>query len=418
MLYTKAASLLSLLVGAASVQASTGSSSTSLGAPAGFVQARGQEFVLDGKPFYFAGANSYWISFIANLSDVSKTMDEAKAAGLHVIRTWGFNDKNVTYDPNGLPEYGGEGAGPTDIVYQWFANGTSTINTDVTTGLGRFDKVVELAEKKGLKLIVALTNNWADYGGMDVYTVNLGGTYHDDFYTKPAIINAYKRYVKAVVSRYKSSPAIFAWELMNEPRCEATTGRNLPRSANCTSATLTHWIKDLSSYIKTIDPHHMVTVGDEGQFTTAGATDNFYNGSDGVDFNTNIQIPTVDFETFHLYPDWWSKTVAWGTQYVIDHATSMRKYNKPVIMEEYGWLTEADRIAYLGITSNITRTQAVGAWQRASVQQRLSGDLYWQFGTTDLSFGNSTDDGFTIYIQDAEAKVLVYEHAAAVNRLN
>jgi hypothetical protein len=31
-----------------------------------------------------------------------------------------------------------------------------------------------------MKLIVALTNNWADYGGMDVYTINLGYKYHDD----------------------------------------------------------------------------------------------------------------------------------------------------------------------------------------------------------------------------------------------
>ena len=43
-----------------------------------------------------------------------------------------------------------------------------------------FDKVVDAATKTGMKLIVALTNNWADYGGMDVYTVNLGGQYHDD----------------------------------------------------------------------------------------------------------------------------------------------------------------------------------------------------------------------------------------------
>lgn len=28
--------------------------------------------------------------------------------------------------------------------------------------------------------------------GMDVYTVNLGGTYHDDFYTNPKIIAAFK----------------------------------------------------------------------------------------------------------------------------------------------------------------------------------------------------------------------------------
>ena len=32
-------------------------------------------------------------------------------------------------------------------------------------GLGRFDKVIELAEKKGVKLLLPLANNWADYGG-------------------------------------------------------------------------------------------------------------------------------------------------------------------------------------------------------------------------------------------------------------
>lgn len=99
----------------------------------------------------------------------------AKNAGLTVFRTWGFNDKNVTYVPGGLPQYGGEGAGPSEVVFQWWHdNGTSTI--DVTG----FDKVVDAASKVGIKLIVALTNNWADYGGMDVYTVNLGGQYHDD----------------------------------------------------------------------------------------------------------------------------------------------------------------------------------------------------------------------------------------------
>ena len=98
----------------------------------------------------------------------------AKEAGLKVFRTWGFNDKNVTYVPGGLPQYGGEGAGDTEIVFQRFANGTSTINIEP------FDKVVDAATKVGIKLLVAFTNNWADYGGMDVYTVNLGGKYHDD----------------------------------------------------------------------------------------------------------------------------------------------------------------------------------------------------------------------------------------------
>jgi mannan endo-1,4-beta-mannosidase len=101
-------------------------------------------------------------------------MGAGKQAGLKVFRTWGFNDKNVTYNPSGLPQYGGEGAGTTEVVFQWFANGTSTID------VSPFDKVVAAATKTGIKLIVALTNNWADYGGMDVYTTNLGGQYHDD----------------------------------------------------------------------------------------------------------------------------------------------------------------------------------------------------------------------------------------------
>lgn len=106
--------------------------------------------------------------------DVEKGMTAAKDAGLKVFRTWGFNDKNATYDPAGFPQYGSEGAGETEIVFQTWANGTSIIN------VAPFDKVVNAATKVGIKLIVALTNNWADYGGMDVYTVNLGGKYHDD----------------------------------------------------------------------------------------------------------------------------------------------------------------------------------------------------------------------------------------------
>lgn len=111
-----------------------------------------------------------WLTLDQDYADTVKGMTAARDAGLKVIRTWGFNDKNATYDPSGLPQYNG-GNEPT---FQVWADGTSVI--DVTI----FDKVVDAATEAGIKLIVALTNNWADYGGMDVYTVNLGGQYHDD----------------------------------------------------------------------------------------------------------------------------------------------------------------------------------------------------------------------------------------------
>ncbi|BCS26741.1 glycoside hydrolase 5 family protein [Aspergillus puulaauensis] len=378
----------------------------------GFVTTNGEKFQLDGEDFYFAGSNAYYFPFDNNQTDVELGLTAAKRAGLNVFRTWGFNDKNTTYVPGGLPDYGGEGAGATEIVFQWWnKNGTSTID------LEPFDKVVNAAEKAGIKLLVALTNNWADYGGMDVYTVNLGGRYHDDFYRLPQIKTAFKRYVKEIVTRYRDSPVIMAWELANEPRCNADGERNLPQSPDgCSPELLTSWISEISTFIKTLDPDHLVTWGGEGGFNYE-SDDWAYNGSDGGDFEAELELETIDFGVFHSYPDWWTKTVAWTDQWIVDHAEAARSVGKPVVHEEYGWLTPEGRLDNLGTVSNITRLQAVGGWQNISLHEKMP-DLFWQFGFSGYSYGRNHDDGFTIYLDDAEAKDLVYKHAREVNQLN
>ncbi|CCA73942.1 related to beta-mannanase [Serendipita indica DSM 11827] len=375
-------SLLASLALAATVSASSKR-------PADFVYTDGENFAVNGQKFYFFGTNAYWFSFLDNITDVSIAMDNAKAAGIKVVRTWGFRDLNTTYVPGGLPQYGDEGAGASTIYYQSWTDGKPTINYG-PNGLQRLDKVVQLAEKKGLKLILALTNNWADYGGSDVYVVNMGGKYHDDFYRDPRMKSAYKKYVKAVVSRYKDSPAI----AMN---------------------TITSWVKEMSNYIKSLDKRHMVAAGTEGFFN--GTSDDWaYNGADGIDSEALLRLPDIDFGTFHLYPDWWSKSVEWATNFTIAHAKLQHKVKKPVVSEEYGWLLDENRQAWLGRSSNITRVEAIGAWQKAGLDHKLAGDMYWQFGTDGLSFGNSTDDGFTIYLKSPEAKQLIYEHAKKMNR--
>ncbi|KXX78131.1 putative mannan endo-1,4-beta-mannosidase C [Madurella mycetomatis] len=370
-------------------------------APKGFVTVEGEKFKLDGKDFYFAG------------TDVEKGLTAAKEAGLQVIRTWGFNDKNTSYIEGGLPQYGGEGAGHTEIVFQWFhPNGTSTIN------LAGFDKVVRAADKTGVKLLVALTNNWADYGGMDVYTVNLGGQFHDDFYTMPRIKNAFKRYVKELVTKYKDSPAIFGWELANEPRCGADRTRNLPRSTKCNPAVLGAWVKEMSEYIKSIDPHHLVTWGGEGEFNLGEESPDRYAGGNGGDFDYEIALDTIDFGVFHSYPDWWSKTAEWTQQWIRDHAKAGRKAKKPVVHEEYGWMTPEARLEYTGKVTNGTRLQVMGEWQRIMVEEKLAGSMYWQFGYSGYSYGRNHDDGFTVYLEDGEAETLVYQHAKDMQSLN
>ncbi|KAH6984354.1 glycoside hydrolase superfamily [Ilyonectria sp. MPI-CAGE-AT-0026] len=372
--------------------------------PKDFVTVKGQKFQLNGKDFYFAGSNAYYFPFSGTQADVEKGLTAAKKAGLNVFRTWGFNDKNATTDPKGLPQYGSEGAGETGVYFQVWDNGKSTIN------IKPFDKVVNAASNTGMKLIVALTNNWADYGGMDVYTVNLGGKYHDD------IKKAYKRYVKAMVTRYKHSSAIMAWELANEPRCGADGVRNLPRSANCTPELLTEWTEEMSAYIKSLDPNHLVTWGGEGGFNRE-SDDWAYNGSDGGDFDHELTLSNIDFGVFHTYPDWWSKTVEWSNQWIRDHAASGAKAKKPVVHEEYGWLTPEARLEYLGTTRNESRTEVIGEWQRIQVETKMP-DMYWQYGYSGYSYGRNHNDGFTIYLDDAEAKTLVYQHAKAMNRLN
>jgi mannan endo-1,4-beta-mannosidase len=197
-----------------------------------------------------------------------------------------------------------------------------------------------------------------------------------------------------------------AWELGNEPRCGADAVRNLPRSLNCTTDTITKWIDEMSTYIKSLDKDHLVTWGGEGGFNIA-SSDWAYNGSDGGDFDAEIALPNIDFGVFHSYPDWWSKPVA----------TAARKAKKPVVHEEYGWLTNDKRKEYLGTSSNRTRTEVLGLWHQASLKEKMS-DMYWQFGYSAYSYKRNHDDGFTIFLEDEEAKKLVYEHAAAVNKLN
>ena len=58
----------------------------------------------------------------------------------------------------------------------------------------------------------------------------------------------------------------------------------------------------MSAYVKSIDPNHLVAIGDEGFFQ--GQSGGYpYNANEGVDFSANIKIASIDFGTFHSYPE-------------------------------------------------------------------------------------------------------------------
>ncbi|KAF7116944.1 hypothetical protein CNMCM5793_005574 [Aspergillus hiratsukae] len=341
-----------------------------------FASTSGLQFSIDGKTGYFAGSNSYWIGFLTNNADVDLVFDHMKQSGLKILRVWGFNDVNAV-------------PGPGTVYYQFHVNGTSTINTG-PDGLQRLDYVVSSAEKRGIKLIINFVNNWDDYGGMNAYVKAYGETDHNAFYSNKDIQKAYRRYIRAVVSRYINSPAVFAWELANEPRCKG-----------CDTDVLYQWIKLTSQYIKSLDRRHMVCIGDEGFGLDLLSDGSYpYTYVEGSNFTRNLAIPTIDFGTFHLYPDSWGTTHGWGNGWVRSHGAACKAAGKPCLFEEYG------------VPSNHCAVET--PWQETSLDTTgVSGDLYWQYGDT-LSTGPSPNDGHTIYYGTEDFKCMVTDHVAAI----
>ncbi|KAJ5325140.1 uncharacterized protein N7506_008242 [Penicillium brevicompactum] len=336
----------------------------------GFPTTNGLQFEIDGKTSYFAGSNSYWIGFLTNNDDVDLVFDHMDETGLRILRIWGFNDVNS------VPSAG-------TVYYQLLQDGTATINTGAD-GLQRLDYVIASAEAHKVKLIINFVNNWSDYGGMAAYVTAFGGS-QTSWYTNTAAQTAYQAYIKAVVSRYKDSPAVFAWELANEPRCNG-----------CDTSVLYNWIKTTSAYIKSLDSKHMgfgLSVGSDGSYP--------YSYGEGLNFTMNLSIDTIDFATFHLYPSSWGTTNDWGNGWATSHGAACAAAGKPCLFEEYG------------VTSDHCTIEA--PWQKTALNTvGVAADLYWQYGDT-LSYGLSPDDGNTFYYGTSEFTCLVTDHIANIN---
>ncbi|KAJ5159080.1 Glycoside hydrolase superfamily [Penicillium coprophilum] len=361
----------------------TKSTSTTTTAPTSpgstaFAKVDGLNFNINGETKYFAGTNAYWLPFLTNNADVDSVFKHLQQAGLKVLRTWGFNDVNS------VPSSG-------TVYFQLHdkSSGTSTINTGAD-GLQRLDYVVSAAEKYGIKLIIPFVNNWNDYGGMNAYINAYGGS-KTEWYTSAKIQGAYQAYIKAVVSRYKNSPAIFAWELANEARCQS-----------CDTDVIYNWVKQTAVYIKSLDSNHMVTTGEEGMGLTTGSDNSYpYTTYEGNDFAKHISIPEIDFGTFHLYvSDWGISNNSWGNDWIKSHAAACKAAGKPCLFEEYGIKDDH-------CSDSVT-------WQATSLATTgMGGDMFWQYGET-LSSGASPNDHYTIYYGSSDWQCGVANHVAAI----
>eukprot|EP01018_Ginkgo_biloba_P023878 Gb_30579 [translate_table: standard] len=254
------------------------------------VKRRGTQFVVDGLPFYVNGFNTYWLMLLAvdpsTQSKITDLFQEAAGIGLTVGRTWAFND-------------GG---------WRALQKSPGVYDEDVFKAL---DFVLTEAKKYKIRLILSLSNNWDAFGGKAQYVkwgLSAGLTLRneDAFFSDGTLKTYFKNHIKKVLTRvntfsnitYKDDPTIFAWELMNEPRCLSDPSGD----------TLQAWIQEMAVYVKTIDRKHLLEIGLEGFYGPSSpdrleVNPNSFAQQVGTDFIRNHQALGIDFASVHIYPD-------------------------------------------------------------------------------------------------------------------
>nr|XP_016465089.1 PREDICTED: mannan endo-1,4-beta-mannosidase 6-like [Nicotiana tabacum] len=349
----------------------------------GFVGVNKTQFVIKNEDpkthsltfqeLYINGWNSYWLMeesvWESSRYRVSEMLRRGAEMGLSVCRTWAFSD----------------GDGPNDLQLL-----PGVFNERVFKGL---DYVIVEARKHNIRLILSLVNNLNAYGGTAQYVrwaqeagTNVSSS-GDAFFTNPTVKAYYKSFVKAVVTRknsisgvkYSEEPAIFAWELINEPRCESSSS----------AAALQAWIVEMAGFVKNLDQKHLVTIGLEGFYGVEktgsfGVNPGKWAASLGVDFIENSAINNIDFTSVHAYPHSWIQginsdaKVDFLSHWVDSHISEAERIlKKPVLFTEVGFPSSTqkeglhDRNIYLKIVYD-------KIYESAKKKKAGAGALVWQ----------------------------------------
>ncbi len=365
-------------------------------------------FAVGEQPFCFAGTNNYYLHY-SSAAVVDALLDDAQALGLKVVRSWAFLDRGSL--DGSVRNVHGEGSKNGVHFQAWDpVKRRPQFEDSAEHGLGRLDYLLHAARERGLRVMLVLTNNWKEFGGMDQYLAWYGLETHADFYRDPRVRRAYKDWVHHLLTRvnaldgtlYREDPAIFAWELANEPRC--TSGALFAPRGDCTTSTLVDWAGEMSEYVHSLAPQHLIAVGDEGFF--AGQDGFGWDGAQGVDHVALTSLPRVSFGTFHLYPDHFGTSERWAERWVAAQLESARKLGKPTLLEEYGIKVVQDHQGAIH-SGWARRAQFYPALNRQLLEGGAPGSLVWMLaGPRDDGTPYPDYDHFTFHRGDATSRLL------------
>ncbi|KAI0492893.1 hypothetical protein KFK09_027169 [Dendrobium nobile] len=304
-----------------------------------FIGTNGVHFMLNGNPLFVNGFNAYWLMNMA--SDPSQR-DKVSTA---------FKEASI----NGL------------------------------TGL---DFVICEARRYGISLILSLVNNYDNFGGKKQYVQwaknqgeNIGSD--DEFFSNSVVKGYYKNHVKTLITRYNAQtgvaymndPTIFAWELMNEPRCPSdASGRTIQLA----------WKGFMG-------PHHLLACKTNPGFQV------------GTDFISNNQISGIDFATLHTYPDQMLTNSSDQSQLQFLNNTldahirdSSNILNKPLLVTEFG-KTCKDPGYNCSKRDDLFQVVYSKIYDSARTGGAAAGSLFWQLLVEGM---DSLKDGYEVLLNE------------------
>ncbi|HEX8139934.1 MAG TPA: cellulase family glycosylhydrolase [Pyrinomonadaceae bacterium] len=332
----------------------------------GFIGTRGATFTLDGEPFRFVGANISVMYRDEDRERMPETFREAARQGLRVVRVWANGEGGEDSD---VKSVGGDRA-------DWPRKHPFRFKPDEWNEeeFVHLDKVIAEAARHGIRVQLTLVNWWRDTGGVTQYLKWAGvADAADDkkpyginveramlFYTNETTRRLYREHVERIVARrntvtgtlYRDDPTIMGYELMNE--AQAVTGRWAERRA---------WVAEMSAYVKSLDPDHLVTPGIWGYRTSW----------ERREWLEEHKLPNIDYCDVHNYPrddhDSYVESPEALREFIDNRAAAAFALGKPLMIGEFNVGPEG----YKGFSE----VEWFRAFLDASARSGIGGAMYW-----------------------------------------
>lgn len=303
-----------------------------------FVTRSDAQLLLHGQPFRFAGANMYWLGLDENVG------------GIAYPTHFRVDDAFTTMAEMGATVVRSHTLGISVGCKLCLEPSLGLFNQ---AAFASIDYAIWSAGVHHMHLVIPLADNWHNYhGGKHTFTDWQGIADQDAFYTNETVIHDFEQYISELLNHvnrytgipYKDDPTIMAWE----------TGNELTTST--TPSSPVSWTNTISTFIKNIDPHHLVI---DGSSTVNSAA---------------LALPNVDIYTTHYYP--------MNTQKMLSDAAMVAAAKKVFYVGEFSW----------------NKGDSLNTFLTAIEKSPIAGDTYWSFFPHNDTYGYvQHGDGYTLH---------------------